>query len=459
MSEQTAVLSKKDKEFRDFSLNGNMWRVILYVSIPLAAYQGLTQLFRILDTVMASHISTSAVSAVSYISQINSMLSALGGGLAIGAGIKISEAFGAGDFQLVKKRISTIYALCSVIGAVILACIIPFSESFLRLNNTPEALIAEGNYYFVIELSATVISFFNTVYISVERARGNSRRILLLNIVVLTIKFTLTAFFIYIMDGDIVTIAFATLISQAVLMIFAIVFMHNKNSAFGFSAKAISLKKTVFSPMITKSVPVIAEKAAFSYGKLIINSMSTVYGDSTVGALGISNNIGGIATSLQNGFMEGGAAVISQNIGAGNRKRAIDAFRKTLIINIFIGAFFMLLTLWQIDFISGIFSENDYVFKKTISDIYKFEAFGAVTLGINAAVMALLYGFGFTKLTLILNAARVFVFRIPVLWYLQNFTDMGSSSVGAVMMISNISVGLCSAVAAIIVINKIKSDS
>jgi len=261
------------------------------------------------------------------------------------------------------------------------------------------------------------------------------------------------------MDGDIVTIAFATLISQAVLMIFAIVFMHNKNSAFGFSAKAISLKKTVFSPMITKSVPVIAEKAAFSYGKLIINSMSTVYGDSTVGALGISNNIGGIATSLQNGFMEGGAAVISQNIGAGNRKRAIDAFRKTLIINIFIGAFFMLLTLWQIDFISGIFSENDYVFKKTISDIYKFEAFGAVTLGINAAVMALLYGFGFTKLTLILNAARVFVFRIPVLWYLQNFTDMGSSSVGAVMMISNISVGLCSAVAAIIVINKIKSDS
>ena len=88
--------------------------------------------------------------------------------------------------------------------------------------------------------------------------------------------------------------------------------------------------------------------------------------------------------------------------------------------------------------------------------MYGYEALGAVTLGINAAVMALLYGFGYTKLTLVLNVMRVFVFRIPVLWFLQNFTDIGSESVGIVMMVSNISVGVCAGIVAFFVIRRIR---
>ena len=82
-----ASLSAKDEKFRDFALHGPMHQVVFYVCVPLALYQSLNQLFKILDTMMASHISSTAVSAVAYLSQINMMLSALGGGLAIGASI------------------------------------------------------------------------------------------------------------------------------------------------------------------------------------------------------------------------------------------------------------------------------------------------------------------------------------------------------------------------------------
>jgi len=111
-----AFLSKKDETFREFSLNGPMGRVILQVGLPLALYQSLNQLFKIFDSMMASHISASTVSAVSYLSQINLMLSALGGGLAAGAVIKVSEAYGAGDFELVKRRVSTLFAMCAILG-------------------------------------------------------------------------------------------------------------------------------------------------------------------------------------------------------------------------------------------------------------------------------------------------------------------------------------------------------
>ena len=458
MSKVEADLSKKDKKNRDFILTGNMWSVVMHLCIPLALYQSLNQLFKILDTKMAAHISSTSVSAVAYLSQINLMLSAIGGGLAVGASLKVSEAFGAGDYKLVKHRVSSLYALCAALGMVVLAGIIPFTEQFLRMANTPESLIEVGKQYFIVELFALVVMFFNNVYIAIERARGNSKRILYLNMVVIGVKLGLTALFVYVFEGDITSIAVATLLSQGMLFLVALVNSISKSDVFGFSLKAISLKGEVSKPMVMASIPVIVEKMAFSFGKVVINSMSTNYGALTVGALGVSNNIGGITTCPQNGFQEGGAAIISQNLGAKNYNRALDAFKKILIVNVVIGLVGFGLTMGYLDTISGVFAENDLEFKALISHIYSYEAFGAVTLGVNAAVMALLYGYGLMQYTFFINFSRVFVFRIPVLWYLQKFTNIGSDSVGIVMMVSNISIGCVSTYIAWRTIRKIRRN-
>ncbi len=449
------VLSPHDRRFREFVLGGDMWKVLFTVCIPLAAYSGLLHIFKIIDTMIAAHIGTDAVSSIAYISQISFVISAIGGGLAIGAGMKISEAYGAGDYDLVRKRVSSVYFLCFVISIPVLL-VIPFTPQFLRLNGTPEELIEASGQYFAVELVNIAVSFFTTVYIAVERARGNTKLIMWINLVYLVIKSVLTAVFVYVLNGTVVMIAIATLAANLAMLLIAGVNMLKKGSIFGFSAKQISMRKAVIFPVIRISYPAITEKAAFAYGKLIVNKMSTDYGTSVVGALGVSNNLGGIATQLQNGFQQGGASVISQNIGAGKTDRALDAFKKLLIINTALGAVFMALTLVFLDPLSGLFSGQDEEFRLLIKNVYGYEALGAVTLGINAAVMALLYGFGYTKLTLVLNVMRVFVFRIPVLWFLQHFTDIGSESVGIVMMVSNVSVGVCAGIAAFFVIKRIK---
>ena len=436
------TLSQKDADFRHFALHSNMWRVVWYVCVPLALYQSLTQLFKIFDSMMAAHISANSVSTVAYLSQINLMLSALGGGLAVGASIKISEAYGAGDYKLVKQRVSTLFAMCGILGFGLLAVLVPFTPQFLRFAKTPEVFIAEGSQYFILELFGMVIGFFNNVYIAIERARGNSRRILSLNMIVIVLKLTLTALFVYVLHSGINMISIATIISQSALLIAAIVNMNQKGNAFGFSFASISFKKDIIASMVDLSVPVIIEKMAFSFGKVIINSMSTMYGALTVGALGISNNIGGFATNPQNGFQEGGSAIISQSLGGKEPKRALNAFKCILIINIGIGAVFMSLSLIFLNQLSALFAGSDAEFGQMISSIYRMEALGAIPLGINAAVMALLYGFGRTKVTLLINFSRVFIFRVPVLWLLQHFTKLGSISVGIVMAVSNISIGV-----------------
>lgn len=454
-----AELSSRDRRFLDMSLNAPMWKVVLYVGTPLALYQGLAALFTILDTLMASHISKESVSAVAYLAQLRLMLSSVGGGLAVGAGIQISRAYGEGDFLLVRKRVSTLYATSLSVGLLMLAVILPFTGGFLRLAGTPAELITVGRQYFIVQLFVMVVNFLNEVYIAVERARGNARRIFLLNIAVIVVKLSLTALFVYVLESGLVMIAVASLLSELTMFAFAVHFSLIGDSAFSFSPKAVSFReRRVLEPMVRQSVPVIAEKALFAFGKTIVNSMCTVYGALMVGAMGVSNNLGAITTNPQNGYQQGSSAIISQNYGAGKYRRMLDAFYATAVINMLLGALISGLELWQLHFLSGLFDGGSDDFRRMIALVYRYEALGAVPLGFNAAVMALLYGLGKTQLTLVLNFSRVFVFRIPVFWFLQHCTSLGEASVGIVMMVSNISVAVAAGVTALVVIRRFKRE-
>ena len=449
-------LSSKDKVFLEQSLKGPMWRVILKIGTPLAFYQMLSQIFTILDTMMAAHISEESVSAVAYLAQLNSILSAVGGGLAVGAGIQISRAYGEGKLTLVRQRVSSLYALCLFVGVTMLTIILPFKNSFLYLAGTPDSLIAVGSKYFIVQLFVMVVTFLNNVYIAVERARGNASRIFWLNLLVIGIKLSLTALFVYILNSGLVMIAVASLASQVVLLGFALRNSIFGKSAFTFSAKAVTVQQCVVAPMVENSVPVIAEKAFFAFGKTVVNAMCTVYGALMVGAMGVSNNLGGITTNPQNGYQEGAAAIISQNFGAGKYRRVLKAFVSVLVIDVAVGAVISGMELWQMDALANLFDSGSAEFHAMITLVYRYEALGAVPLGINAAVMSLLYGLGKTRLTLILNVARVFVFRIPVFWFLQHYTTLGQASVGVVMMVSNISVTLMAVVVAGVVIRNFR---
>lgn len=350
--------NSKDAAFRERALNGNMWILLLSIGGPLALYNGLGSFFKILDALMASHISAESVSAIAYLTQIQQMISAVGTGLAVGGSMKISEAYGAGDYHLVKKRVNTLYAI--YIGlCIMVALLIPFSRQILILANTPENLLLEGQGYFAAELTALILTFFNTVYIAIERSRGHSKRILNLNLGMTVVKLGLTALFVYVLEMGIVMIGVATFISQGLITVYGVINMREKDTAFSVDIKEVSAEKKVLQPMLTVAYPVSIEKVAFGFGKVVVNSMSGLYGSS---------------------------GIISQNLGAGNLKRVVEAFWKTLTINISIGAVGMIVSLAFLEQLTALFamSQGGYnrVFQEMIIHIYQYDVVGSEAVGI-----------------------------------------------------------------------------
>ena len=455
-----SIVSKKDEAFRQYALKGAPMAVLLSTCAPLALFQALQSIFKILDAMMASHIGSEAVSAVSCLSQITLMITALGSGLAVGGCIKISEAYGRGDYDAVRHRVATVYAMAVAVSLVLAVTLIPFAVPFLRLLQTPEDLIQVGVGYFRIEILTLVINFFNTVYLAIERSRGHAKKILALNMVIIVVKLSLSAVFVYVLHSGLVMIAVATLVGQALLLGYAVVTMAKDEGAFRFSVKNIRLQKDTTLPILNLSYPVSAEKMLFAAGKVVVNSMSGLYGGLTVGALGISNNIGGLTTSWHMGFNDGAAPLISQNRGAGQYKRTLQLYWRLLLIDVAIGVIGLVVVSNALPWLARIFAQSEAEFDQSFCDmiisIHRWEMLGYITLGVNSATLALLLGYGYTKLTMLLNVARVFAFRVPVLWFLQQFTNMGAEAVGVTMMVSNICVGVTAVIVAIPVVLKIR---
>ncbi len=453
-------VSRQDEAFRSYALTEHPMKVILSTCGPLALFQALQSIFKILDALMASHIGAEAVSAVAALSQITLMITALGTGLAVGGSIKISEAYGRGDYEAVRTRVATVYALAVAVSLVVAGVLIPFAVPFLRLLQTPQELIETGVGYFRIEILTLVINFFNTVYIAIARSRGHAKRILRLNMVVVVVKLSLSAFFVYGLHSGVTMIAVATLLGQVLMLMYAVWSMRRDEGAFRFSLSNISWKKDTLLPILNISYPVSAEKLLFALGKVIVNAMSGVYGGLTVGALGISNNIGGLTTSWHMGFTDGAAPLISQNRGAGKYRRTLQLYGCLLAVDVAIGVVGLGLVSWGLPWIAQVFARSEQVFDPTfrdmIVDIHRWEMLGYITLGVNSATLALLLGYGYTKMTMILNVARVFAYRVPVLWAFQRFTTLGAEAVGMTMMISNVCVGLTAICFAIPVVSRIR---
>ena len=435
-----------ESEFREKSLSSNVYLLIIQVGTPLAVFALFASLFSLLDTIMASHIGTIDVSTVAYMNQLRMILNSIGTGIGTGSMILINRAYGAGDKAKTNELTNTLVRLLLILSLIFLL-MIPFVPAILRLIKTPEEFISEGSAYFRILITATVVNFVNLIYINVEKSRGRTGVILVANLSMMVIKLIFSALFVYVLDKGIAYIALSTLISYSACAIYALPHLFDRNSIFCIRPSLVfHTKKGYSKSLLSLSFPVAVEDSTFSLGKVIVNSIASSYGAEMIGALGISNNVSGLAASFENGFSDASSSIVSQNYGAGKCRRAIKVYIANIIIT-FIASLFALGVLYAFsDKLIPIFatSRNGFNagFMETIRRIFVYDSLSCFGIAFNGAGMDFLLGLGKTKVTLVLNFLKIFVFRIPVLFILQMFISDGATALGIMMMISNCGVAI-----------------
>lgn len=454
----------KDQLQREKMLNGGYYPIIIAICLPLFTYNLFNAFYNLIDTSVVSAINPLSVSAVAAINQIQNLISSLGTGMAAGGAILVARYFGANDIDKASKYANTLMMMAFVLMALLLGICIPFGVPILKLTGVPLELIDIGTQYFYVQIISLSFMIFNGVFIALQKAKGDTKSIFILNILVMIIKLVLTLFFVYVKRVDnIIYVAFATLCGQLALFIIALTKQMSKNNIFVLSFKGKKMDQKIVLAILKISFPIFLGKFIFSFGKVSVNAMCKDFGPLVVGALGVSDNICGIVTSPINSFEETESTLISVNLGNRNLKRAFKMFTKSAFLAVLISTIgYILVRFVYLDELIALFTQNSNsgdseVFKELIKVIFNYASLSIIALGINAAVMGVLYGFGKTKISMLLNISRVFVFRIPLLYYFKEFHyEMGIKAVGLSMGLSNIGIAVVSLLVLIVFLYNIK---
>ncbi len=316
---------------------GNEVGLLLRFALPMLVGNIFQQLYNMVDSIIVGKfVGSNALGAVGAVGNLNFLFFSLCLGLASGIGILISQFFGAGKDDYVKKIIANSVYIITISGAImsIISCI--FARPILYLMNTPAENMEDAVIYMQIVCGATVIVAIYNGISSILRALGDSKTPLIFLIVSSFINVGLDLLFVLVFHWGVAGAAWATVIAQFVSAIGSILFALRKNPYLKLEKRHFIVDNDIIKKSFQIGLPVAGQNAMIAFSCVALQSVVNNYGSTVMAAYTATSRVEQL---VQQPFGSLGTAVSTfagQNVGAGKYDRVSTSCKKsTLIVLIF----------------------------------------------------------------------------------------------------------------------------
>lgn len=312
--------SQVHEETRLFS-NKALWVLLL----PIIVEQLLNSLMGMADTMMVSNVGSSAISAVSLVDSINTLVIQVFAAMATGATIICSQYIGRGDEKSSNKAARQVVIAMAVIS-VALACIgVVFRRPLLRLIfGKVDAPVMENAlvYFFITGLSYPFLAMFNAGS-AFYRAGGNAKFPMKVSVISNLLNIVGNTILIFGFKMGVAGAAIATLVSRVFCMVVIFYCLHQPKQPIVINEY---LKMRPDLPLIGKvlaiGVPAGVENGMFQFGKLAIQSTVSTLGTTAIAAQAMTNMLEMLNGIVAIGIGIGLMTVVGQCMGAGRKEEA-----------------------------------------------------------------------------------------------------------------------------------------
>ena len=227
MEEYEAMRIKSLFQARDMTL-GSPWRRIMEFSIPMLLGNLAQQLYNTADSIIVGKfVGDNALAAVGSATPILNLLLALFVGISTGAGIVVSQSFGARDRKGLTESIGNCIALSAIASVIIMAVGPLMSMPLLTLLGTPDSIIGWCADYLNIYFLGIVGFFFYNMLSGILRGLGDSVSALGFLLVAAFLNVVLDLWFVR--EMGVAGVALASVISQAIMATAGMVVMNLTN--------------------------------------------------------------------------------------------------------------------------------------------------------------------------------------------------------------------------------------
>ena len=260
-------------------IHGSIARSILLFSIPLLVGNFFQQLYNTVDAyVVGNYVNTSALAAVGASTPIVNMLVGFFAGLAAGAGVVISQYFGGGRTEQMRRAIHSSLALTAILSVLFTALGLSFTKPLLHAIGVPEDVMPNSALYLSIYFWGMTFSLFYNMGSGILRAIGDSKNPLFYLIAASLVNIVLDFLFVCGFGMGVEGAAIATIIAQAVSAALVMGKLLMTREIYRVRLGEICFDRKMIRRIVDIGLPAAIQQSITSFSNVIVQSYINYFG-------------------------------------------------------------------------------------------------------------------------------------------------------------------------------------
>ncbi len=388
---------------------GSIPRNIISFAVPMI-FGNLFQLtYNAVDSIIVGQkLGTDALAAVGAASPIMNIIIFLIVGICMGASVLMSEFFGAGDYENLKKEVSTT-VISGVLFTAVLSVVFTFlAKPILVIIHTPQEILEQSAEYLQIVFAGLLFTFLYNVYASALRSVGDAVSPIIFLIFSSVLNVILDLVFVLCLEMGVNGTAWATVTSQAASSLLCVVYVWWKSPLLrtprdGWRIECSLLLKTVNYSWVTA-----LQQTCLYVGKVLIQGAVNPLGVSSVATFNAVTRIDDFAFVPQQSISQSMTVFIAQNRGAGEYQRIRKGFRVGMCAEIVYWCFLFVAVLFGAHAVMRLFVKDAAAEVIALGVIYlQAMAVFYIMPGLTNGLQGYFRGMGDLKVTLISTASQM----------------------------------------------------
>lgn len=414
-------MARKDADMTQ----GDIWRHFIGFAVPLAIGLLFQQMYNTVDSiVVGQYVGEEALAAVGSTGTIINMLISLCNGLSLGAGVVISQAYGAHD----EKRLHTAVHTTITVGFIL--CVIAtfvgwvLVHPMLVMMQTPENVIGESETYLRIYFSGISGLLMYNIGGAILRAVGDSRRPLYFLIFSALTNTALDLLFVVGFNMGVAGVALATIIAQGLSAVLVLYVLSKEKGAYGLRWKEMHISIPELKAVASNGTPSGVQQALTSFSNVFVQSYINAFGSACMAGWNGYNKIDAFLMVPAMAIAQASTTFVGQNWGAKNAERARKGVRFAVTASFSSSVVLAILVMIFARPLMHLFSPEQQVvdygvrFLRIITPFY-------VTVCFNQIFGGALRGIGNAKTPMFIMLGSFVIFRQIYLYLATYVLDMG----------------------------------
>ncbi len=334
MAEKLSFLHQRKKQEVDMT-QGNISRHIISFAIPLLIGNVFQQLYNMVDTwVVGQYVSNEAYAAVGSVGPIINMLIGFFLGLSSGAGVVISQFYGAHRYGKVEQAVHTSVVLTLVFGVAFTGLGIAITPVMLNLMNTPANVLKDATAYLTIYFSGVLGLMIYNIGASILRAIGDSQRPFYFLAVCAVMNTVLDLVFVLVFHMGVEGVALATILSQAVSAALVIFTLLRTDTCVKVQVRKMRIHKALLKKILTVGIPAALQMAVTAFSNVFVQSYINFFGDDCMSGWTSYAKVDQLLFLPMQSIALASTTFVGQNLGKNQIERARKGVHQSLLIAI-----------------------------------------------------------------------------------------------------------------------------